>query len=92
MWLSASAKYVHAGKHYNDVMPGIEAGWAYFLNGSVTIEPSVYYDQSFKCHKDFSTFGVRLGIGIYLFNKYWRERTHRNCLKRQCASFRSCPA
>ena len=50
-------------------MPGIEAGWAYFLNGSVTIEPSVYYDQSFKCHKDFSTFGVRLGIGIYLFNK-----------------------
>ena len=69
IFLGASAKYVHAGKYYNDVMPGIEAGWAYFLNGSVTIEPSVYYDQSFKCHKDFSTFGVRLGIGIYLFNK-----------------------
>lgn len=69
IFLGASAKYVHAGKHYNDVMPGIEAGWAYFLNGSVTIEPSVYYDLSFKCHKDFSTFGVRLGIGIYLFNE-----------------------
>lgn len=69
IFLGVSAKYVHAGKHYNDVMPGIEVGWAYFLNGSVTIEPSVYYDQSFKCHKDFSTFGVRLGIGIYLFNK-----------------------
>ena len=60
IFLGASAKYVHAGKHYNDVMPGIEAGWAYFLNGSVTIELSDYYDPSFKCHKDFSTFGVRL--------------------------------
>ena len=69
LFVGVNAKYVHGGKNYNDFVPGVELGWAYFLNGNVTIEPSVYYDQSFKCHKDFSTFGVRLGIGIYLFNK-----------------------
>lgn len=67
IFLGVNAKYVHGGAGYNDFVPGIEAGWAYFLNGTVTIEPSVYYDQSFKSHKDFSTIGVRLGVGIYLF-------------------------
>ena len=51
------------------MLPGVEVGYAFFLSRTVTVEPSIYYDQSFKCHKDFSTFGVRLGIGIYLFNK-----------------------
>lgn len=69
IFVGANVKYVHGGKGYNDFMPGVEAGWAFFLNGTVTLEPAVYYDQSFKSHKDFSTFGVRLGIGLYLFKK-----------------------
>lgn len=69
LFVGVNAKYVHGGKNYNDFVPGVELGWAYFLNGNVTIEPSVYYDQSFKSHKDFSTIGLRLGIGIYLFKK-----------------------
>lgn len=51
---------------YNDIKPGIELGYAFFINGSVTIEPAIYYDQSLKCHKDYSTVGMRIGIGVYL--------------------------
>lgn len=54
--------------HYTDVMPGIELGYAFFINRSVTIEPAIYYDQSFKKHGDYSTVGAKVGIGIYLFD------------------------
>ena len=37
----------HTGS-YNDVMPGLEVGYAFFVSRTVTIEPAVYYDQSFK--------------------------------------------
>lgn len=47
-------------------MPGIEVGYAFFLNRTVTIEPAVYYDQSFKNHSDFSKIGLRIGVGVYL--------------------------
>ena len=36
------------------------------LNKTVTIEPSVYYDQSFKNHSDYSKIGFKIGIGVYL--------------------------
>ena len=52
--------------NYNDLMPGIEVGYAFFLNRTVTIEPAVYYDQSFKNHSDFSKIGLRIGVGVYL--------------------------
>lgn len=67
IYLGVNCKYVHAGKNYNDVMPGVEVGYAFFLNGSVTVEPALYYDQSFKKHSDYSTFGLKVGVGIYLF-------------------------
>lgn len=36
-------------------------------DGSVEhIEPAIYYDQSFKKHVDYSTVGLKLGIGVYL--------------------------
>ncbi|MBQ8047484.1 MAG: outer membrane beta-barrel protein [Prevotella sp.] len=68
IFLGLNAKYVH-NSNYNldDFRPGIEIGYAYFLSRTVTIEPSVYYDQSFKNHSDFSTFGLKVGLGIYLF-------------------------
>lgn len=64
LYLGANCK-VLLSSGYNDFMPGIELGYAYFINDKVTIEPAVYYDQSFKCHSDFSTIGVKIGLGIY---------------------------
>lgn len=60
-------KLLHANHNYNDIMPGIEVGYAFFVSRTVTIEPSLYYDQSFRRHSDYSKFGARLGIGVYLF-------------------------
>lgn len=67
LFLGVNGKFVHANHDYNDVMPGAEIGYAFFINRSVTIEPSVYYDHSFK-NSDYSTVGFKLGIGIYLFD------------------------
>lgn len=66
LFLGANCKYVHANKSYNDIMPGVEIGYAYFISRTVTIEPSVYYQQSFKNHSDFSSVGLKIGLGIYL--------------------------
>lgn len=65
IYLGAGVKLIHTGG-YNDVMPGVEVGYAFFVSKQVTIEPAVYYDQSFKNHSDYSTVGVKVGIGIYL--------------------------
>lgn len=65
IFLGVGAKYVHA-KHFDDFMPGVEVGYAFFLSRTVTVEPSLYYDQSFKNHSDYSTIGLRIGVGIYL--------------------------
>ncbi len=66
-YLGANAKLVHANHNYNDLLPGLEVGYAFFLSRTVTLEPAVYYDQSFKNHSDYSTIGVKVGIGIYLW-------------------------
>ena len=65
LYLGVGAKLVHAGS-YNDVMPGVEIGYAFFVGKQVTIEPALYYDQSFKNHSDYSTVGLKIGIGVYL--------------------------
>ena len=41
---------------------GMEAGYAFFLSKSVTLEPAVYWD----INKDRSDFGLQVGFGIYL--------------------------
>lgn len=69
IYLGLNCKYIHAGKRFNDVMPGVEVGYAFFVNNSVTVEPAVYYDQSFKNHSDYSTIGLRIGVGVYLFKE-----------------------
>jgi hypothetical protein len=66
IFLGANCKYVHGAGGYNDVMPGVEVGYAYFISRTVTIEPVVYYQQSFKDHSDYSKVGFRIGFGIYL--------------------------
>lgn len=67
LYLGVNCKLKHT-KGYTDVMPGFEVGYAYFLSRTVTLEPAVYYDQSFKNHSDYSTVGFKVGIGVYLFN------------------------
>lgn len=69
IYLGLNCKYVHAGKKFNDVMPGAEVGYAFFVNDCVTVEPAIYYDQSFKNHKDYSTIGLKIGVGVYLFKQ-----------------------
>ena len=66
IFLGANCKFVHASHNYNDLMPGVEVGYAFFISHTVTIEPSIYYQQSFKKHSDYSTIGLKLGFGIYL--------------------------
>ena len=67
IYLGAGATYKHANHNYNDIMPGVEIGYAFFINRHVTIEPAIYYEQSFKDHSKYSNVGLRLGLGIYLF-------------------------
>ena len=50
-------------------MPGVEVGYAFLLNDAVTVEPAIYYDQSFKNHKDYSTIGFKIGVGVFLFKQ-----------------------
>ena len=66
IFLGANCKYVHGAGGYNDVMPGVEVGYAFFISRTVTIEPVLYYQQSFNDHSDYSKLGFRLGFGIYL--------------------------
>jgi hypothetical protein len=66
LFLGAKVNYVHGYKSYNDVMPGVEVGYAFFLSRTVTVEPSIYYNQSFKEHSDYSKIGLKIGIGVYL--------------------------
>lgn len=66
IFLGANVKYMHGNGGYNDVMPGVEVGYAFFISRTVTIEPSVYYQQSFNDHSEYSKIGLRVGFGIYL--------------------------
>lgn len=64
IFLGAGAKYKHVGD-YNDFLPNIEIGYAFYLNHYVTIEPAIYYEQSLKNHSDYSKIGFRLTAGLY---------------------------
>ena len=67
IYAGAIASYVHAknyGETYNDFLPEIHAGYAFFVSRHLTIEPEIYYQHSFK-DSDYSSFGARVGIGVY---------------------------
>ncbi len=66
IYLGASLKYVYEDGVYDDLMPGIQVGYSFFINGKVTIEPELYYDHALFNFSDYSTIGFRLGIGVYL--------------------------
>ena len=69
LYLGAGGNLKHRwydGEKMTDVLPTVQVGYAFFLNRILTLEPELYYNHSFKSHKDYSGFGVRVGIGIYL--------------------------
>lgn len=51
-------------RSFTDGLWSFEAGYAFFLSRTVTIEPAVYYDLSFK-DSDYSKVGFKLGFGLY---------------------------
>lgn len=67
IYVGGIAKYVHqkAGDYkFDDFRPELNAGYAFFLNRNITVEPEAYYEHSFK-DSDYSGFGVRIGLSIY---------------------------
>ena len=76
LYLGVSAIYKHWASKNDDFLPSVQVGYSFFLNSTVTIEPEIYYEQSFKNHKDYSTIGLRIGIGVYLF-----KDTYKNIVK-----------
>lgn len=69
LFLGASAAFaydkVKSSNAIYDLKPAIEVGYAFFVSGEVTIEPSIYYEQSCFHHGDRSTVGLKIGVGLY---------------------------
>ncbi len=65
IFLGAGAEYCHETKSYNDLRIPVEAGYCFYLNHYVSIEPSVYYKMSINDFSDKSSVGVRVGFGFY---------------------------
>ena len=70
LYLGGSLKYKHA-EGYDDLLPGVQLGYAFFLGRTVTIEPEFYFDMSTKKF-DYTCYGLRVGIGIYLFKNQYK--------------------
>lgn len=66
LFLGAGVDFRHDGNAHDDFMPTVQVGYAFFMSRTVTVEPEIYYNQSFKNHGDFSTVGFRVGVGVYL--------------------------
>lgn len=64
LYLGASANYINDGC-FEEVRPSVQLGYAFFLSRTVTIEPEVYYNQSFKS-RNYNNVGLRINFGIYL--------------------------
>ena len=65
IFLGSGAEYNHFTKNNNDVMIPVEVGYAFFINGHLTIEPSLYYKMSLHDFSGNSTVGARIGLGFY---------------------------
>lgn len=47
----------------DDMLLSAEVGYSFFLNRSLALEPSFYWD--YNLIEKYNTFGVKLGFGIY---------------------------
>jgi hypothetical protein len=66
IYLGLGANWSWKHDIYNDFQPEVNVGYAFFLSRTVTIEPELYYRQSFVNHSKYSAVGFRLGFSIYL--------------------------
>lgn len=66
LYLGAGVKFKHA-EGYEDFMPALKLGYAFFISRTVTIEPELYFDLSTKKASEYSCYGASIGIGVYLF-------------------------
>jgi hypothetical protein len=71
LYMGASAAFKHK-KEYNDFMPSIQIGYAFFIGRTVTFEPELFYEHSFKDHSNYSNAGIRVGVGVYLFKDQYK--------------------
>lgn len=65
IFLQLGAHYVHEAPNFNDFTVTPEVGYCFFLNGHLTLEPSVYYNVSCTDFSDKSKFGIKIGLGWY---------------------------
>jgi hypothetical protein len=69
IYIGGGFNYIHSkpyeDKSYGEFSPGVHLGYAFFLSRTLTIEPEVYYNQSFK-ENNKSDLGLRINFGIYL--------------------------
>ena len=63
IYAGLTAKYAHA-PGFDEFKPEVNVGYAFFLGHYVTLEPELYFEPSFK-NKDYTQFGLRLGLGVY---------------------------
>ena len=49
---------------HNVYLP-LEAGYCFYLNDRVSIEPAVYCDMCLNHFKDFTKIGFKIGFGYY---------------------------
>ena len=73
LYLGAGLKFKHADKNYNDLLPSVQLGYAFFLGRTVTLEPELYFDISTKKF-DYTCYGLRVGIGVYLFKDQYMKK------------------
>ena len=70
VYIGAGFNYAHCkpfeGESKGEFFPGVHLGYAFFLSRTVTFEPELYYNQSFKDHDHNSNMGFRFNFGIYL--------------------------
>lgn len=65
IFIQLGAHYLHEAKSFNDFILTPEVGYCYFVNGHLTLEPSVYYDMSITNFTSKSKFGLKIGLGWY---------------------------
>ena len=70
LFVGAGLKFKHA-EDYDDLVPGVHAGYAFFLTRTVTLEPELYFDISTK-GSYYTSYGLRIGVGVYLFKDQYK--------------------
>ena len=65
LFFGTGFRLLHEFKNFNDFQITPEIGYCYFLNKTVTLEPSIYYDISLSNFSKKSKVGLRVGIGLY---------------------------